>query len=84
MLPPVKDAISHLEKADTTNFDLHTRYALAPDTFNPFNLLDVERYYSRSRIDNPVRTVLLLKRFENSEPGVGLAPPENRIGNRVS
>lgn len=84
LLPPVKDAISHLEEAHTANFDLHTRYALSPDTFNPFNLLDVERYYSRSRIDNPVRTVLLLKRIENIEPGVGLASPEARIGNRVS
>lgn len=84
LLPRVEDALSHLEKADTSIFESHLDYALSLDTFNPFNLLDVERYYYRSKIDDPVFTAVLLKRMVDVDSGADQASPEERIGNRVS
>ncbi len=44
--PVVKDAISHLEKASKAVFNQHVYFALSPDMFNPFNLLEIERSFS--------------------------------------
>lgn len=82
--PLVEEALSHLEKAYTAAFKRESILALSPDAFNPFNLLELERTYSHLALNDPVRTLVVMKRIVDPNPEVPSRPADERIGNKVS
>ncbi len=64
----VKEALSQLEKASVAALKHHIHCALSPDMFNPFNLYEVDRSFSRFSLDEPARTIHLVKHFEDPNP----------------
>ncbi len=80
----VKEALSQLEKASVAALKHHIHCALSPDMFNPFNLYEVDRSFSRFSLDEPARTIHLVKRFEDPNPSEDPIPAEDRIGRMVS
>lgn len=57
----VEEALRHLQKASKASFQQQVNFALSPDCFSPFNLVEVGRAYSRFSLHEPSRTVVLLK-----------------------
>ncbi len=82
--PVVKDTISHLEKASKAVFNQHIYFALSPDMFNPFNLLEIERSFSSFALNEPTRTMVLLKHVFDLDPMKEVKPAADRMGNTVS
>lgn len=61
ILSVVKEALGHLQKASQNSFQQHVHFALSPECFSPFNLLDITRSYSRFSIHDEARTCMLLQ-----------------------
>ncbi len=82
--PVVKDAISRLEQASKAVFNQHVYFALSPDMFNPFNLLEIERSFSLFALNEPTRTMVLLKHVFDPDPVKEVKPAADRMGDTVS
>ncbi len=81
--PFVNVCANRLERATSTVSELHAHFLLAPETFNPFNLWDVERTYSQHNIETPIRTIVGLKTAYDPDPKEKQASAEERLQHKV-
>lgn len=75
----VEEALKHLQKASKASFQQQVDFALSPDCFSPFNLVDVGRAYSRFSLHEPSRTVMLLKHVSDRNHEEDPKPASERM-----
>lgn len=80
----VMDGIAHLRKASEASFEKHVHLALSPGCFNPFNLLEVHRAYSRFSIHDEARTVMHLEDVVDYDHDEEEKSPSERMKQLVS
>ncbi len=64
----LNESMAYILQASRAASTQHTNFVLAPDTFNPFNLLDVEQSRSSYGMDSVVKTVLSSRHENDFDP----------------
>ncbi len=80
----VEETKQHLKKASQTAFEEHVRFALSPDCFNPFNLVHIDRSFSRFALHESHRTLTLVKLVVDRNYEEELKPAGERMSDLVS